>query len=80
MNILQQQEALKDMSESQLVQEAKRPSGSVPSYMILSELNRRKDMRQRYQLNQTKPTATVAEEVITQTEQGLGSMLSLIHI
>jgi hypothetical protein len=43
--------------------------------MVLSELNRRKDMRQRYQLNQTKPTATVAEEVITQTEQGLGSMM-----
>ena len=75
MNILQQQEALKDMSESQLVQEAKRPSGSVPSYMVLSELNRRKDMRQRYQLNQTKPNATVAEEVITQTEQGIGSMM-----
>jgi hypothetical protein len=75
MNILQQQEALKDMSESQLVQEAKRPSGSVPSYMVLSELNRREDMRQRYKLNQPKPTSTVAEEVIAQTEQGLGSMM-----
>ena len=75
MNILELQEALKDMSESQLVNEAKQPSGQVPSYMVLSELNRRKDMRERYQLNQTKPTATVAEELITQTEQGLGSMM-----
>lgn len=75
MNILQLQEALKGMSEPQLINEAKSPSGSVPSYMVLSELNRRKDMRERYQLNQTKPTATVAEELITQSERGLGSMM-----
>jgi len=67
MNILEVQEALKDMSQNQLIQEATRPSGVAPSFMVVSELKRRQDMRQRYQ-NQA-PKATVAQEVIGRSMQ-----------
>ena len=67
MNILEVQEALKDMSQNQLLQEAQRPSGVAPSFMVVSELKRRQDMRQRYQ-NQA-PKATVAQEVIGRSMQ-----------
>jgi len=67
MNILEVQEALKDMSQNQLLQEATRPSGVAPSFMVVSELKRRQDMRQRYQ-NQA-PKTTVAEEVVGRSMQ-----------
>ena len=67
MNILEVQEALKDMSQNQLIQEATRPSGVAPSFMVVSELKRRQDMRQRYQ-NQA-PKMTVADEVVGRSVQ-----------
>lgn len=69
MNILQAQEALKDMSERQLVQEAKSPSGMVPSYMVIGELKRRQDMKDRYMMNQGKPQMTVADSVVSRQMQ-----------
>lgn len=69
MNILQAQEALKDMSERQLVQEAQRPSGMVPSYMVIGELKRRQDMKDRYMMNQGKPQMTVADSVVSRQMQ-----------
>lgn len=70
MNIIQLQEALKDMSENQLAQEMQRPSGIAPSYLVLSELERRQKMKQRYMENQ-QPQATVAEETLMKSMQGM---------
>ena len=62
MNILQQQNSAKELSDQQLQQELLNPSGALPSYLALSELQRRKDMRASYQSLQGKPDSSMAEE------------------
>ena len=48
MNIIQLQDRLKDLSDQQLQYEMRNPSGSSPQFLVLSELKRRKDMRDSY--------------------------------
>ena len=62
MNLLQIQDALKGASDQQLIQEMQRPSGAVPQYLVLSELDRRKNMRAQVQ-GQT-PDTTIAEDTV----------------
>ena len=64
MNIIGMQEALKDYSEGQLVGEMQRPSGSVPQYLVLSELQRRKRMKSDYAARSNVNSSTVADEVV----------------
>ena len=45
MNILQVQDRLKGRSEQQLAQEMQMPSGMAPQFLVLSELQRRKRVR-----------------------------------
>ena len=71
MNILEIQEALKGMSEQQLVKEMQQPSGNAPSFLVLTELERRKNMKERFNAQQPKEP-TVAEEAVM---GGLGSMM-----
>lgn len=65
MNIIQIQERLKDVSDNELVSEMQRPSGSAPQYLVLSELQRRKRMRDDYQRQQAQNMPTVAEEMVS---------------
>lgn len=60
-NIIQQQDALKNLPDMQLQQELVRPTGAVPSFLVLSELNRRKDLRQNAQ-SQQAPQGSIADE------------------
>jgi hypothetical protein len=69
-NIIQLQEALKDMSENQLAQEMQSPSGVAPSYLVLSELERRQKMKQRYMENQ-QPQTTVSDDILMKAMQGM---------
>lgn len=46
MNLFQQEDALKGYTDDNLSREMRAPSGMVPQYMVMSELNRRKKMRQ----------------------------------
>lgn len=62
MNLLRIQDALKDASDQQLVQMMQAPDSTAPSYLVLSELRRRKDMRAR-QAPQEGSSRTVAEEL-----------------
>lgn len=48
-NLIEQMNILKGLSDENLQGEMQQPSGSVPPYLVLSEVNRRKDMRQRYE-------------------------------
>ena len=48
MNIIQLQDRLKDLSDQQLQKEMQNPTGSSPQYLVLTELKRRKDMRDSY--------------------------------
>lgn len=65
MNLIEVQDKLKGLSDQQLAQEMQMPSGSAPQYMVLSELQRRQDMRKRYEAAQAQaPQTTVAEDAL----------------
>ena len=62
MNMLDVQDKLKGLSEQQLVQEMQMPSGSAPQFLVLSEITRRKRMRDSMQ--QQPDNTTVAQEAV----------------
>lgn len=62
MNMLDIQDKLKGLSEQQLVQEMQMPSGSAPQFLVLSEITRRKRMRDSMQ--QQPDNTTVAQEAV----------------
>jgi len=72
MNIVQLQEALKGMSEQQLAQEIKQPSGMAPTFLVASELDRRSKMKQRYA--ERAPQSTVVDDLTM--GMGIGSMMA----
>ena len=49
MNILQMEDTIKGLPDEVLKQEAEQPTGQVPQYLVISEVQRRTDMRKRYQ-------------------------------
>ena len=65
MNIIEIQDSLKDLPDSALMREMQMPSGSAPQFLVLSELKRRKRMRDDFQRRQNADMKTVAEEVVT---------------
>ena len=65
MNIIEVQESLKDLPDNALMQEMQNPTGSAPQFLVLSELKRRKRMRDDYQRRQAGDIKTVAEEAVT---------------
>jgi hypothetical protein len=65
MNILQLQERLKDLPDNALMQEMQMPTGTAPQFLVLSELKRRKRMRDEYKRQEAADMPTVAEEVVT---------------
>jgi len=55
------------------MQEAQAPSGEVPQYLIVSEIQRRTEMRKRYQ-EQQQPQGTVADQIVQEAAGGIASM------
>ena len=45
MNIIDIQDQLKNFSEQQLISEMQTPTGSAPQFLVLSEIKRRKRVR-----------------------------------
>jgi hypothetical protein len=75
MNIIQIQDRLKGVPDDALIGYVETPTGEVPSYLALSELQRRKDMRARYQ-TQAEPEKSISEQLIAESmPQGLGAMM-----
>jgi hypothetical protein len=66
MNIIQQQEALKDLSDQQIAKQMQQPSGEMPLYLVSSEAKRRADLRDRYKTEASgpPPTTTVQEDLL----------------
>lgn len=71
-NLIEQMNILKGLSDEALQSEIHAPSGSAPPYLVMTELGRRKDMRQRYEgeLARKKPQTTVLEDM---TAGGMGA-------
>jgi len=65
MNMFQLQERIKDFSKDQLVREMQQPSGTVPQFLVLSELQRRTRMEKAFQAEQAQgQQPTVAEDAV----------------
>lgn len=77
MNIIQIQERLKDVSDNDLVNEMQSPSGSAPQYLVLSELQRRKRMRDEFQRQQSSEMPTVAEEMVAAAGVPQGGIMQM---
>lgn len=73
MNILQTEDLVKGLPDEMLMQQAKTPDGQIPQFLLVSEVQRRADMRKRFeQENSEQPEGTVSEQIL---QQGLGSQL-----
>jgi hypothetical protein len=62
MNIIEMEDMVKGLPDQVLMQEAQAPSGRIPQFLALSEVQRRKDMRDRFQ--QQAPQATVKDQIL----------------
>jgi hypothetical protein len=64
-NLIEQMNVLKGLDDASLQTEVSTPTGSVPPWLALTEINRRKDMRQRYDAEaaRKKPSTTVVEDI-----------------
>jgi len=70
-NILQMQEILKGIPDNKLMEEMQQPSGSAPSFLVMTELERRKKVRDEYQGRMQQEQTTVAEDIVApQLPQG----------
>ena len=77
LNMIEEQEALKDFSDQQLVKEIQRPSGNIRPISVVSELNRRKVMRQRNEAAKAANTPTVAEEAVAAAGMPMGGVAQM---
>ena len=69
-NIIEQMEELKHWPDDRLAQEMESPTGVAPSFLVLSELERRSGMRERYESQAAEqPQSTVAQDVIAAAGQ-----------
>jgi hypothetical protein len=66
MNIVKLQNELKGVPDDALIGYVQNPTGQVPTYLALSELQRRKEMRNNYQA--AKPEKTVAQGLVDQAQ------------
>lgn len=73
MNIIKIQDQLKGVPDQTLVGYVQNPTGQVPTYLALSELQRRKEMRQTYQANKPEQK-TVAEELVQESQPGIAAL------
>ena len=71
MNIIQLQDRLKGLPEEALVNYVKNPMGEVPIYLALGEMQRRNDMKARYEASQAEKS-TVAEKLVGEAEKRTG--------
>ena len=70
-NMIDQQEELKSWPDERLLFEMQEPSGSAPQFLVFTEVNRRKDMRNRYQQDQSRqdmPQMSMAQEAVAQVQ------------
>ena len=71
MNIIQIQDRLKGLPEDALVNYVKNPMGEVPIYLALGEMQRRKDMKARFDASKPEEPS-VAEKLVAET--GIAAM------
>jgi hypothetical protein len=68
MNLLKLQDQLKGIPDNNLVTMVQQPTGQMPQFLVLAEIQRRKDMRES---TQAAPDSTVADDL---EQQGLAAL------
>ena len=72
MNILDQEDMVKGMPDEILIAQSQNPTGGIPQFLLVSEIQRREKMRASYQSEQQQmPMPTVADQVV---QQGIASL------
>ncbi len=72
MNILEVEDIIKGLPDQALQKEAQAPSGQVPQFLVVSEIQRRTDMRKRFQSQgQEQPQGTVSQQIV---QEGIASL------
>lgn len=82
LNVLDIQDQLKNFSEQQLVKEMQMPSGNAPQFLVLSEINRRKRMKDAQKANEAAQMKTVAQDLVTAAgvpQQGIMQMAQAMN-
>ena len=79
MNILEQEDLVKGAPDDLLLQEAQSPSGQLPQFLVVSEIQRRKQMRDRFSAQEQQPEQTVSDQIIAEAApqmppQGIGAL------
>ena len=69
MNILEAEDIIKGLPDQALFEEAQMPSGQVPQFLVVSEIQRRSDMRKRFQ-EQQPSQGTVKDQIVQQGIMG----------
>ena len=76
-NIIQMENRLKSAPDEALLKEMQRPTGQAPQFLILNELNRRKNTRQEYSKRlQEGQQTTVAEDIVAPSAPPMASPMS----
>ena len=70
MNIIEQEDLVKGLPDEALFQQAQNPSSQVPQFLVVSEIQRRTDMRKRFEAAEAQPQSTVTEQIVM---EGLGA-------
>jgi hypothetical protein len=73
MNLLEIEDAVKGMSDQQLLQEAMNPSGNIPQFLIVSEKQNRDKVRKEYAQNKPQE-GTVAQRIMAGDSGIMGAM------
>jgi hypothetical protein len=68
-NILEIEDMVKGLPDQALQKEAQRPTGQVPQFLVVSEIQRRSDMRKRF--SERQPQGTVKDQIV---QQGIAAM------
>jgi len=63
MNILEQEDLIKGLPDEVLVGEAQAPTGNIPQYLVVSEIQRREKMRSKF--DEQVPQETVTDQIIS---------------
>jgi len=70
MNILEQEDVIKGLPDQALMQEAQMPSGQVPQFLVVSEIQRRSDLRKRFQKERPQE-GTVKDRIVGEASMGI---------
>jgi len=73
MNILEQEDLIKGLPDQALFQQADNPTGDIPQFLVISEIQRRTDMRKRFEAAEPQPQTTAAERIVS---EGIGAAMA----